>query len=97
MTGRVARRWAAAMGVALLVAHGAPVLADDAVPTAVVPEVTVTAPRGLTSGGIAPLLELTPSELESYGVDFLSDLVDVLKPLTRSSRSDGAPVVLINV
>jgi hypothetical protein len=39
---------------------------------------------------------LSPSELESYGADTLSDLVDALKPLTRSSRSDGAPVVLIN-
>jgi hypothetical protein len=73
-----------------------PVLAEDSAPTASVPQVTVTAPRGLTSGGIAPLLELSPSELESYGADTLSDLVDALKPLTRSTRSDGAPVVLIN-
>jgi hypothetical protein len=79
-----------------LLAHGVPLLAEEPVATATVPEVTVTAPRGLTSGGIAPLLELPSSELESYGVDTLSDLVDALKPLTHSSRSDGAPVVLIN-
>jgi hypothetical protein len=60
------------------------------------PEVTVTAPRGLTSGAIAPLLQLSPAELESYGVDSLADLVDALKPMTRSSRSDQTPVVLIN-
>jgi hypothetical protein len=96
MTRRAARAWAAAIGVALLLADGALVLADDAVPVARAPEITVTAPRGLTSGGIAPLLELSPSDLQSYGVDSLSDLVDALKPLTRSSRSDGAPVVLIN-
>lgn len=59
-------------------------------------EVTVTAPRGLTSGAIAPLLQLTPADLESYGVDTLTDLVDALKPMTRSSRSDQTPVVLIN-
>jgi hypothetical protein len=60
------------------------------------PEVTVTAPRGLTSGAIAPLLQLSPSDLESYGVDTMADLVDALKPMTRSTRSDQTPVVLIN-
>jgi hypothetical protein len=93
----MARRAAELCGVtALLIAHAAPLLADDTAPTASASEITVTAPRGLTVGGIAPLLELSPSELESYGADTLSDLVDALKPLTRSSRSDGAPVVLIN-
>ena len=82
--------------VALLVTHAALLVADDSALARTVHEVTVTAPRGLTVGGIAPLLELSPSELESYGADTLSDLVDALKPLTRSSRSDGAPVVLIN-
>jgi hypothetical protein len=85
-----------ALWAALLVAHAVPLLADDTAPTAPAPEITVTAPRGLTVGGIAPLLEFSPSELESYGADTLRDLVDALKPLTRSSRSDGAPVVLIN-
>jgi hypothetical protein len=65
-------------------------------PSATSPEVTVTAPRGLTSGAIAPLLQLSPADLESYGVDTLADLVDALKPMTRSSRSDQTPVVLIN-
>ena len=60
------------------------------------PETIIAAPRGETSGGTAPILELTPPELESYGVDTLSDLVDALKPMTRSSRSDQMPVVLIN-
>jgi hypothetical protein len=81
---------------AMLFAHKAPLLAQTPAPAALAPEITVTAPRGLTIGGIAPLLELSPSELESYGADTLSDLVDALKPLTRSSRSAGVPVVLIN-
>src|SRR5580658_2099001 len=59
-------------------------------------EITVTAPRGTANGGIEPLLELSPSELDSYGADSLSDLVDALRPLTRSSRSDQTAVVLIN-
>ena len=60
------------------------------------PEIIVTTPRGRTSGDIDPLLAISPSELDSYGVDTLSDLVDALKPLTRSSRSDQVAVVLIN-
>jgi hypothetical protein len=80
----------------MLLAPVVPLLAETPAPTAPATEITVTAPRGFTVGGIAPLLELSPSELESYGADTLSDLVDALKPLTRSSRSDGAPVVLIN-
>ena len=60
------------------------------------PEIIVTTPRGSASAGIAPLLELAPSELDSYGADSLSDLVDALRPLTRSSRSDQMAVVLIN-
>jgi len=60
------------------------------------PEIIVTTPRGSASGGIEPLLELSPSELDSYGADSLSDLVDALRPLTRSSRSDQKAVVLIN-
>jgi hypothetical protein len=81
---------------ALFLARAAPLYGQSAAPVIPAPEVTVTAPRGLTSGGIPPLLELSPAELESYGVDTLSDLVDALKPLTRSSRSDQVPVVLIN-
>jgi len=65
-------------------------------PVETLPETVVAAPRGETTGGTAPILELSPSEIESYGVDTLSDLVDALKPMTRSSRSDQQPVVLIN-
>jgi hypothetical protein len=62
----------------------------------VLPETLISAPRGETIGGTAPILQLLSPELESYGVDTLSDLVDALKPMTRSSRSDQTPVVLIN-
>jgi hypothetical protein len=79
----------------LFLASLTPCAAQNA-PSTTSPEVTVTAPRGLTSGAIAPLLQLSPADLESYGVDTLADLVDALKPMTRSSRSDQTPVVLIN-
>jgi len=65
-------------------------------PPTTAPEIIVSTPRGRTSGGIDPLLEILPAELDSYGVDTLSDLVDALRPLTRSSRSDQVAVVLIN-
>ena len=80
----------------LLFGYATPLFAQSPIPATPAPEVTVTAPRGLTSGGIPPLLEISPAELESYGVDTLTDLVDALRPLTRSSRSDQTPVVLIN-
>lgn len=80
----------------LLFGYATPLFSQSLVPPIPAPEVTVTAPRGLTSGGIPPLLEISPAELESYGVDTLTDLVDALRPLTRSSRSDQTPVVLIN-
>jgi hypothetical protein len=60
------------------------------------PEIIVSTPRGRASGGIAPLLELSSADLDSYGADTLSDLVADLRPLTRSSRSDQMAVVLIN-
>jgi hypothetical protein len=59
-------------------------------------EIVVAAPRGTVTGGIGPLLNLSPDELDSYGTDTLTDLVDALRPLTRSSRSDQQAVVLIN-
>ena len=42
------------------------------------------------------MVDISPSELDSYGADTLSDLVDALRPMTRSSRSDQMAVVLIN-
>ena len=65
-------------------------------PSGSIPGITVTAPRGSTFGGITPLLELSSSELDAYGADTLSELVDALAPLTRSSRGNGAAIVLIN-
>jgi len=60
------------------------------------PEIVVTTPRGSAGGGIDPVLQISPSELDSYGADSLSDLVEDLRPLTRSSKSDQTAVVLIN-
>jgi hypothetical protein len=84
-----------AAAIAMLLAPGAQADLPGA-PSQSTPEIIVTTPRGSASGGIEPLLELSPSELDSYGAESLSDLVDALRPLTRSSRSDQMAVVLIN-
>ena len=60
------------------------------------PEIVVTAPRGSMSSSIGPLLELSPSELDAYDADSISDLVNALRPLTHSIRGDQMPVVLID-
>jgi hypothetical protein len=65
-------------------------------PSGSIPGIIVTAPRGNAFGGITPLVELSSSELDAYGADTLSELVDALTPLTRSSRGNGAAIVLIN-
>jgi hypothetical protein len=88
MSRRAAQPWSAVTLRAVatpLATHAAPILAEDSASGAPASKITVTAPRGLTVGGIAPLLELSPSELESYGADSLSDLVDALKYLTCES------------
>ena len=65
-------------------------------PESATAEIIVSTPRGGAGGGIEPLVEISPSELDAYGADSLSDLVGALRPLTRSSRSDQTAVVLIN-
>ena len=61
------------LGAALILC-GAGLAAENPPPPMVTtPEIIVTTPRGRTSGGIDPLLEVSPSELDSYGVDTLSD------------------------
>jgi hypothetical protein len=60
------------------------------------PDIVVSTQRGSTAGDAKPLAELSSSDLEAYGADSLSDLVDALRPLTRSSRGDQPAVILIN-
>jgi hypothetical protein len=81
-------RWpwfrAALAGLAVTAGMATParlVLAADVPGTTPEPTsgIIVTIPRGSVSGGIEPLLELSPSELNSYGADSLSELVDALR------------------
>ncbi len=64
-------------------------------------EVTVTAKRpqrGAVVGDIKPELQLSPADVQSYGVSTVTELLNELSPQTRSDRGRGAstPVVLLN-
>ena len=64
------------------------------------PDIIVMGQRNLPGaviGDIPPEQQLGPSDIRSYGVSSLSDLVNELSPQTQSDRgSGGAPVVLLN-
>jgi len=53
---------------------------------------------GAVVGDIEPELELSPSDVQSYGVSTVTDLLNELTPETRSDRGRGGetPVVLLN-
>lgn len=68
-----------------------------------VSEFVVTAARdrpqpGAVIGDIKPEVQLSPAEIQSYGVSTITDLLDELAPQIRSERGRGgeAPVVLLN-
>ncbi len=78
--------------------------ADEAADTAEASEVVVPPEKapakqyGAVVGDIAPELQMTPSEVQSYGVSTVTDLLNEIAPQTRSDRGRGAtqPVVLLN-
>ena len=67
------------------------------------PGVTVTAHKlkpqpGAVIGDIKPELQLSPSDVQSFGVSTVTELLEELAPETRSDRGRGGetPVVLLN-
>ncbi|SEN43899.1 hypothetical protein SAMN05192583_2781 [Sphingomonas gellani] len=64
------------------------------------PDIIVQGRRNLPGaviGDIPPEVQLGPSDIRSYGVSSVSELLDELAPQTRSGRgSGGRPVVLLN-
>ena len=75
-----------------------PPTTDDDAPQ----EVVVTGKRipqvGAVVGDIKPELQLSPADIQSYGVSSVTELLEELAPETRSDRGRGgeAPVVLLN-
>jgi hypothetical protein len=76
---------------------------DDAEANAKIPQVTVIAHKlppqpGAVVGDIKPELQLSPSDIQSYGVSTVTELLTELAPETRSDRGRGgeSPVVLLN-
>ena len=53
---------------------------------------------GAVVGDIKPELQLTPADVQSYGVSTVTELLEELAPETRSDRGRGGetPVVLLN-
>ena len=78
--------------------------ADRADESSMVEGLTVTAQRerpayGAVVGDIKPELQMSPSDIQSFGVSTVTELLDELSPETRSDRGrggGGAPVVLLN-
>lgn len=68
---------------------------------ATVSEVVISGQRrqpGAVVGDIKPEIQLSPADVQSYGVSSVADLLNELSPETRSDRGRGAttPVVLLN-
>jgi hypothetical protein len=77
--------------------------ADAVGPGPTVSEVTITAHRappqyGAVVGDIKPELQLSPADIQSFGVSTVTELLSELAPETRSDRgrSSEAPVILLN-
>ncbi len=60
-----------------------------------VPEVVVPDHYGAVATDIPPERQLTPAEIDTYGVSTIGELVDALKPETQTSGADG-PALMIN-
>jgi iron complex outermembrane recepter protein len=75
---------------------------DSEEPDAEVSEVTVTGRKlpqpGAVVGDIKPELQLSPADIQSYGVSTVTELLNELSPETESDRgrSSEPPVVLLN-
>jgi len=102
LTGAVAFPLAAQTRATPAQASPAPEEDEDAT---TVSGVTVTGAKpvyakmiGAVVGDIEPELMLSPSDIQSYGVSTVTDLLNELTPETRSDRGRGgeAPVVLLN-
>jgi outer membrane receptor protein involved in Fe transport len=85
------RLTAAALALAPALAFGGATATPPAPPAPA--EVVITAQH---APGEEPVIEIPPPEINAYGVDSLTDLLEALEPQTRSARSDLPPVVLIN-
>ena len=71
---------------------------DPKVPTVVVTAKKLPPQPGAVVGDIKPELQLSPSDIQSYGVSTVTELLNELTPETRSDRGRGGetPVVLLN-
>jgi len=81
-----------------------PAKADQRAPATTVSALTVYPPKpeyGAAVGDIKPELQLSPADIQSYGVSTVIDLLNEIAPQTRSDHGRAAntatsPVILIN-
>jgi hypothetical protein len=93
-------RLAPALGVLALASAAAAAPADPGKPPPrPTSEVVVTARPGAVIGDIKPEVEISPEEIQSYGVSSVTELLQELEPQTRSDRGRGGaggPVILLS-
>jgi hypothetical protein len=100
----MSRRAGAALALALAACGSAALAAEaPAKPQAPPPktsELLVTAKPlpGAVIGDVKPELEITPEDIQTYGISTVTELLDELAPETQSDRGRGGegPVILLN-
>ena len=60
-----------------------------------VPEVVIPDTYGAVATDVPPERQLTPAEIDTYGVSTIGELIDALKPETQTSQG-GGPALMIN-
>ena len=99
---RWVRRCAFVSVAPLALLTAGPTLAAPAAPAAetTVSELVVTAAApqaGAVVGDVKAELQLSPADIQAYGVSTMAELLEQLAPQTRSERGrGGAPVILLN-
>ncbi len=97
---RAGARLGALMG-GLGIAASGHAAAPPTAPAPTVSELVIEGSRnqvGAVAGDVKPDLQISPEEIQSYGVSNMAELVAQLAPQTQSGRgrSRGAPLVLVN-
>lgn len=76
-------------------AQPAPAPQEDAYDLGTV-TVTTSRPRGSVNSDIPADVTLSAQEIQAFGASNIAELLTYLEPITRSSRGDGPPIMLVN-
>ncbi len=71
--------------------------ADEDVTVSELVVTAAAAQTGAVVGDVVPELQLSPADIQAYGVSTMAELLEQLAPQTRTERGrGGAPVILLN-